>query len=367
VRILSHYFVARFLGLFSTVLAAAVILLVTIEMVLNLDDMASFTSAGADASENPSAFRYLWVRLASYYLADLVPIAAFIAVFIAFAWAGRSMELVAIQAGGIRILRVIVPVLGTALILSCATAILHETLILRAQQIWSAEARGDRHEIDFGRRAFWHQRGRAITNIAEADPTTRTLRGVEIFERGLTGTVVRVIRTDYVRIGSDGSWQIEDAAIWSFDPDDPALAPQLEEHVSMTLELDTLRGEELLGADAGLLPLPILARYLGREPVEETSSNLRRLTRRYHERLSGPWLVLCFALLALPFALRVGPEGGIARPAVEGIAAVSIFFLLRSAGETLAQEELFPLGITPWLTMGLFAASSLWLLRRRAV
>jgi NhaP-type Na+/H+ or K+/H+ antiporter len=84
VRILSHYFVARFLGLFSTILVGALILVATVELVLNLDDMASF------GHETPSVFRYLWVRLASYYLSDLLPIASFLAAFVAFAWAGRS-------------------------------------------------------------------------------------------------------------------------------------------------------------------------------------------------------------------------------------------------------------------------------------
>jgi lipopolysaccharide export LptBFGC system permease protein LptF len=178
---------------------------------------------------------------------------------------------------------------------------------------------------------------------------------------------VRVIRTDRVRIDSDGIWEIEDATIWSFDPADPERPPRLQERVSMTLDLETLGGDALLGADPGLLPLPILARYLEHTPREETSSNLRRLTRRYHERLSSPWLVLVFAWLALPFALRVGPAGGIARPAAEGIALLGAFFVLRSAGETLAQEELFPTGVTPWLVLGLFSLGAAWLLRRRAI
>jgi len=359
VRILSHYFVARFLGLFLTVLAAAILLLVTIELVLNLDDVAAY------AGEDRSTLRYLWLRLASYYLADLIPIAGFIAVFVAFAWAGRAMELVAIQAGGVRLLRVVLPVLAAALIVSCATAILHETLILQAARIWASEARGDPGEIDYGRRAFWHQRGRTITNIAEADPATRTLHDVEIFERGRAGAILRLIRADRVRIAHDGVWQIEDASIWSFDPVDSLAAPRFEEHVRLVLDLDTFSGDTFLGADPGLLPLPVLARYLSDAPETESASQRRRLQSRYHDRLSSPWLVLVFAALALPFSLRVGRDGRFARPAAEGIAAIGAFFLLRSAGETLSREALLPPGVTPWLTLGLLAGLTLWLLQRQ--
>ncbi|MBW2426417.1 MAG: LptF/LptG family permease [Deltaproteobacteria bacterium] len=361
VRILSHYFVARFLGLFSTILVGALILVATVELVLNLDDMASF------GHETPSVFRYLWVRLASYYLSDLLPIASFLAAFVAFAWAGRSLELVAVEAGGIRLLRVIAPVLATALILSFATAILHETLILHADRIWSTEARSGHDEIDFGRRAFWHHRGRTFTNITEADPVTRTLHGVEIFERGAGGSIVRVIRADRVRIELDGLWQIENASIWTFDPKDAARLPRHEEGVWMALDLDSLGGDSLLGADPGLLPLPVLARYLAEQPHNRTASDLRRLQQRYHQRLSSPWLVLAFALLALPFALRVDATGHLGRPAAEAVAMLGAFFLLRTAGETLAMQELFPLGITPWASIALFSVWAGWLLQRHRI
>jgi lipopolysaccharide export LptBFGC system permease protein LptF len=264
-------------------------------------------------------------------------------------------------------LRVIAPVLATALILSFATAILHETLILHADRIWSTEARSGHDEIDFGRRAFWHHRGRTFTNITEADPVTRTLHGVEIFERGAGGSIVRVIRADRVRIELDGLWQIENASIWTFEPEDPARPPHHEEGVWMALDLDSLGGDSLLGADPGLLPLPILARYLAEQPHGRTASDLRRLKQRYHQRLSSPWLVLAFVLLALPYALRVDATGRLGRPAVEAVTMLGVFFLVRSAGETLAMEELFPLGITPWASMALFSIWAGWLLQRQRI
>lgn len=360
-RILTHYFIARYLGLFATVLTASLLLLVTVEMVLNLDDVAAFSE------EDHSPLRYLWLRLTSYYLADLIPIVSFIAVFIAFAWAGRTMELVAIQAGGVRLSRVVLPVLGTALILSCATAILHETWILQASRLWSAETRGDPGEVEFGRRAFWHPRGRTITNIAEADAANRTLRGVEIFERGPAGRIVRVIRADRVRIAADGGWQLEQAMIWSFDPIDATAPPRIESLPLLTLDLDTLSGDRLLGADPALLELPRLARYLENRPAGGSASRLRRLQARYHERLSSPWLVLVFATFAVPFGLRVGSDGRVARTAAEAVAALGSFFLLRSAGDTLAREELFPVGVTPWLMIAIVLALSAALMRRRGL
>lgn len=373
-RILSHYFIGRFLGLFSMVLAVAFLLLATIELVLNLDDVSAFDDVRRSSSTDTSSasggtsglselasvtntLRYLGLRLASYYLADVLPIASFIAVFITFAIAGRAMELLAIDAGGVRPIRIVLPVLATALILSLATAVLHETIILRANQIWSGESHDRNDQIDFGRDAFWYHKASTITNVARADPETRTLYDVEIFERSPKGSVLRVVRADRVQIADDGLWHIPDAQIWSFDADDARAEPTLEESVSVVLDLDSLRGDFLLGANPELLPLRDLGRYLDGNP-QESSSTLRRARGRYHERLSSPWLVLIFAWLAMPFALRIDERGRIAGPAAAAVFALGLYFLVDSAGSTLAQEDLIPAGITPWFTMTLFSLAA---------
>lgn len=365
VRILSHYFVARFLGLFATVLIAALVVLATVELVLGLDEFAAFDSQSNDSEVGSpfAAFRFLSIRLASFYLPDLLPLASFIAVFITFAWAGRSMELVAIQAGGVRLRRIVGPVLVTALILSCATAVLHETLILRARQIWSSETKTSDDQPEFGRTAFWYHKGRTITNIASANPETRTMYGVEIFERSAAGTVVRVMRADRVQIAPDGVWHLEDARIWTFDPNQPIARPILEQSQSIALDLDAIGGDALLAADPGILPLPALARYLEAHP-QETPSNLRRLANLYHERLSSPWLVLVFAWLALPFALRVDRSGHFAGPAATGFATLGVIFLVQSAGNTISRQALLPVGLIPWLAILVIVVGTAFALRR---
>ena len=366
-RILSHYFVARFLGLFATVLVASFLILATLELVLNLDDLSALGSSaiGSEGESDLTPLGYLWVRFASYYLADLLPLASFVAVFITFAWSGRSMELLAIQAGGIRLHRAVLPVLVTTLILSFATAILHETVILRAQQAWSSQTRGSHGQPDFGREAFWYHTGRTITNITSADPETRTMRGVEIFERGASGTIIRVIRVERVQITDDGVWRLENAAIWTFDPDDTTRQPTFSENHSMALDLDMLRGDVFLGADPGSLPIRALANYLDDNP-RETPSNLRRLRGRYHERLSSPLLVIVFGWLALPFALRVDERGRFGAPATAAIATLGIFFLLQSAGTTFSRQDLLPVGLTPWLAILVVSIGTAIALRKHA-
>ncbi|MCR9096858.1 MAG: LptF/LptG family permease [bacterium] len=375
-RILSRYFATRFLGLFVMVLAASLLVLATLELVLNLEDV---TGWGGSAGEAPrdglsalstlsDAARALALRLTSYYLADVLPIASFIAVFTLFALSGRAMELVAIQAGGVRPARIILPVLTTALILSLASVVLHETLILRADRVWS-RAESDvpiEAEIDFAQRAFWVQKGPLITNVGYADPETRTLHDVEIFERSQLGAVLRVIRTAKVAIEPSGAWRIDRGTIWRFDPIDFTADPEVDRDVPLLLDHEALQADLLVAADPALLPLQDLAAYLEDAP-RATSSSLRRVERRLHERLANPWLVLVFAWLAMPFAMRVDSRGRIATPAVGAALTLSLFYVVQSAGQTLAQRELIPVGLTPWLTIALLSVGAALALRFRRV
>ena len=211
--------------------------------------------------------------------------------------------------------------------------------------------------IDFARRAFWVQKGPLITNVGYADPEARTLHDVEIFERSQLGAVVRVIRTDEVAIEASGAWRIDEGTIWRFDPIDFAADPQVERGVPILLDHEALQADLLLSADPALLPLADLAAYLERAP-RATPSSLRRLERRLHERLSSPWLVLVFAWLAIPFGLRVDGGGRIAPPAVGAVVTLSLFFVVQNTGQTLAQRELIPVGVTPWATIAIFSVGA---------
>lgn len=351
------------MGLFSTVLVAAFLVLATIELVLNPEELSAF---GAAAETPHTTFRYLWVRMASYYLADLLPLASFIAAFITFAWSSRSMELVAIQAGGVRLFRVILPVMAVALILSLAAAVLHETLILRAHQISSSRMQGRHDQPDFGRKSFWYHKGHRFVNIAFADPETRMLHGVEIFERGPKGTIERVIRTDRVRIQDDGVWRLENAAIWIFDPNRPTAQPRVETNSSMTLDLHSLGDDVLSNTDPRNLPLKALAERLDARS-DTTSSGLRRSRSLYHQRMSDPWLILAFSWLALPFALRVDRTGRIGGPAIAAVATLGIFFLIQSAGTAFSRYGFIPAGLTPWILIVFVLFGSAIALQRQSI
>ncbi len=382
-RILSHYFVARFLGLFLIVVVAGFAILATVELVLGLEELAAAPPAqaapgasllpngpsgptvpsGSSGPSGPSGpfarvVEYLWLRLATTYLADLLPVASFIASFLTFALAGRRLEGIAIQANGIRLARVILPVLLAAGVLSVADALVHESIVLRATRTRLAEARVDRNDFDLERRAFWYHKGPIITNIGYADPTTRTLHDVELFERGMgddSGRILRIVRAAEVRILPNGVWSFERASVWRFDPADPFGEPRFTPTVGLEIDLDSIPEDTLARADPAILPIRALADHLERVSADPSSPPDRRLEEVLHERLSRPWRMLALCWLGVPFGLRVDRRGRIAPAAAAALLALTAYLACSSGASALTRLGGLPVGVATWAVPTLFA------------
>ena len=369
-RILSHYFIARFFGLFLVVLVASFAILTSVELVLNLDEFSGARPAATASGPLADAIRVLeslWLRLATTYLPDLLPIASFIASFLTFALAGRRLEPIAIQAGGVRLARVVMPVLLAAGGLTALDAFVHESIVLQSARVLLSENRADRSAFDREQRAFWYHSGPMITNIGYADPTTRTLHDVELFERGLghdSGRIVRIVRAPTVRILADGVWHFDRASVWRFDADDPLAEPRFEPAAPLEIDLDAVPENTLARADPAILPIDALARHLARDASSPQPRD-PRLEAVFHERLSRPWRVLVLCWLAVPFGLRVDRRGRIAPVAAAALLVLTAYFVLANGGVALTRLGLLPVGLAAWTVPLLFTVGAALALPRR--
>ena len=354
-RTLSRYFVARFIRLFLATLFGSTLAIVIVEMLLNLDDMLKGQAGLA------GALGYLFLRIPSYYLHDLIPIASFVAAFLSMGLGASWRETTACKAGGISPHSVAIPILGAACALSVATLALNETLVIRSIQEWSQQ-QGGVGSIEFRRGAFWYQRGRSIYNIGDANPEERVLLQVEVFELSDTGRLLRRIQAPRVEIGSDNRWLFENATIRDFDPQRADAAPGLRRADEIWIEMSDSGESALLFANASTLPLwklwSFIQTQLARgEPVE-------RLRTTLHTRLSGPATVLLFTLLALPLGLRVEQTRSLSKPAFYGVAVIAAFYALHNTGTTLASKGFTPAVVALWATPILFTCGGCWALYR---
>lgn len=330
VRTLSRYFATRYLGLYAAILIISTLTIVVIEMLLNLDDMLS----AGDSSWAP--LRYLMLRIPSYYLRELVPIASFAAAFFALGLSTQWHEVSAAKAGGIAPDRLIAPILFVAMLVGIASFVLSETWIVNATREWHRLESGGGPDITYREGSFWYQRGHTVYNISESDPSRRTLRGVHIFDLNPAGRLERRVDAARVDVETDHRWRFTDATIRHYRPEEPGSPVRTERLRTITLDVADPRDVALVNTDFGGLNALELRRHIALRHRAGASTN--RVETVLASRFVDPAAVVIFALLAAPFGLRVGSRRSFGIPALLGIATVSCFFALRSIGISLASE-----------------------------
>lgn len=360
VRILTRYFVARYLALFAVILVASTSTIVIVEILLNSDEMfGSHEGVGG-------MLAYVLLRIPSYYLRDLVPIAAFAAAFFTLGLASRWLEITAMKAGGISPHRATLPLIAVAGLLALSTLAVNETLVIHATRSRMEQRQAEDEELVFRRGAFWYHRGRTIYNIQGADPQTHTLRGVEVFQRTAGGRLELDIVADRVQVAADGTWHLENATVRRFDPDRPEEPTRLEVGVAMDLHVSDDRNLLLRQTDAASLPLRDLAEYIERHADDDQPvgrARLQRLRTLLHQRLSEPAMVLLFTLLAIPLGLHARVRGGLGPSSLYAVATVGCFFLARNVSTSLATEGILPGTVTVWsvlVVFGIWGCLGIW-------
>jgi len=354
VGLLGRYFATRFLTLFVALLALAIVGIAAVELLLNSDQILSTHERGG------GVWRYLWLRLPAYYLRDVLPSCAFAAAFFTLAGSGQARELLAMKAGGVSPHRATRAILLAAALLAVAALALGETWVLRSRVGWSRLVQP--HEpIAFRGGTFWYHRGDAIYNVGAADAERGRLEAVRIFELGPEGRLQRSVEARRGQWSeSTGRWRLEDGWVRHFDPvrgDWPAAAEPFEQR---TLEVGLATGRAIGEADPGLLSLRRLRALHaagGGEAPERVAAVL-------HRRAAEPLALCVLSLTAIPIGLGVRDLRGLGRRCVLGIGVVALFFALRTASATLADEGLLPPALAAWGLLAAFALPTLVALAR---
>jgi lipopolysaccharide export system permease protein len=351
--VLSRHFLVRFAGSFAAVLVALVLVVAVVELLGDFDDVV------ASSEGFSGALLYVALRIPSQWLPLLVPVATFVAAFLALGTAARSLEFVAIKAGGVSPLRVLVPVIVAGAVVSGLGLAVNETVGPRTHEAWRRHVSGD-DQVEFRRGSFWYHKGPYVYNVRDADPEARQLRGVAIFELDRRGRLVRSIQAPSARIDEAGRWQLDDAVIRRFEPGAPEAPVSFER---LAREELVLSGELAL-FDAGVQGLSItdLREYRDDRPAGDPEA--MRAQALLHDRLTEPLSAFVFVLLAIPLGLRAERTRSLAVPALQGVGALFAFWMLREYGIALASQGVLAPAATPWLILAAFTGASLWLLAR---
>jgi lipopolysaccharide export system permease protein len=352
VTILSRQFLASYLRLYAAILLASILVVVIIEMMLNLDDALEYQQGARGIAT------YLFLRVPSYYLPYLVPVASFAAAFLCLGLPARAHEIVALKAGGVAPQRVCVPVLVAAAMLSAASLLLNETIVRDTSSEFNRrEEQGDMDTIFQSRGGFWYHHGTSFFNVDGADPDARSIEGIRVYRLDDGGRLVQTVSAESAIVDEQDRWLLRNATFRTFGPD-PAAAPEVRREEEAVLEMASDRELALLNADATNLNLLRLGEYI--EAADREGRDPSRYRALFHSRLADPFSVLVFALLAIPVGLAVERSRSLAASAVQGIVIVTLFYTLQAAGALVASGGVSAAALVPWLALLLFGGYGAW-------
>lgn len=353
-NLLDRYVIRSFVQVFLLVTVSAVSIYVISDLTESVDDiLKNHVALGVVFAY----YKYLSLQI----FFDTSPILVLIATLIAFALLSRSNEVTAAKSLGVSLYRLSVPAVAAAIVVALFCGFL-ETFVLPASNARVAElkdeisGRESRHTYRRADQNWLFGQGRYIYNYRHYDSDLQEITGLQVFEFSEGFAIQRRLYASRARY-IDGHWVYADGWALGFDGlrqttsasfDTPVLGDYPETPDYFEAEI---RGPEQM---TFLELRDYIAEVVGRgQKVPELEVEL-------HKKIAYPVIAVVMALVALPFAFRLGRRGalyGVGVAVVLGMILMGIFAFFTKMGAAGA----LPPSLAVWSPGVAFSILSLYL------
>lgn len=345
-RILSRYVFARFLTWFALTFT------LFCGVTASADLLMEFERVRELGGEGVQPLVYLLMRLPALHFEFLIPISAFAAALITLGTASLGLEVIAAKAGGVSPHRLMLPVLAGAALVAAATWLVNDTLVVRAKHYVESPEQGEGPEIVFRGGSFWYHRGQTIYNIRRAEREAGRLYGVAVYERDATDRLVRSVHAKRAQVVEGDAWQLEDAIVRTFAHDRLDQPPRFERLDELRLAVADDPDLAVLEADPEWLSAADLRNYIDTQAADGEDTSVARAILR--NRLTAPFTVFLFALLAIPAALQAERTRSLATPAIQGMGVLVVFWFFNGIAGMVSTRGLSGAEWAPWAVVAAF-------------
>jgi lipopolysaccharide export system permease protein len=353
-NILDRYILREFLKILALVLISTAALYIIVD----------YTELSGDVRANHIAFpvvfayyRFLLFQIVNYTL----PISVLVATLVTFGIFSKNNEVTAFKSGGVSLYRVALPIVGIAVLMSFLSYVMGDYVLpysnQRVDQLRNKIKGKGAVAVQSQQKLWFLGKGRYIINFLSYDRNARQLSQVQVFE--LHPTRFRLTRRIYAeRARWDGQgWVFERGWIASFaDNGTSTYTPFVEPIRLYYRERPDDFATEVKAPDQ--MTFAQLHRYI--EAIRKSGYAAEALTVKLYAKTSWPFISVVMALIALPFAFRIGKRGalyGVGIALVVGIVYWMVFAIFTKFGEV---GNLPPL-LSAWSANVLFAIAALYL------
>ena len=354
-NILDRYILREFLKILALVLISTAAMFIVID----------YTAVASDIREHHiplttvlSYYRFNFFGILNWTL----PVSVLVATLVTFGVLSKNNEVTAFKSGGVSLYRAAVPVVTVAAAISLL-AYLNLDFVLpyanqRASQIEN-RIKGRKVVRTAGEQRLWFVgKGRYIINFLSYDTNTKQVSQIQVYE--FHPTDFRITRRVYAdRAKWDGrGWVFFDGWIRSFTDEGSTTFTPIANPIRLYYQ-ETPQDFALEGnSDPAQMTFQQLRRYI--RSLRKTGYAAEKLSVQLYSKTSWPFLSLVMALIALPFAFRIGKRGalyGVGIALVVGIFYWMVYAVFTKFGEV---GNLPPV-LSAWSANILFAIAAVYM------
>jgi LPS export ABC transporter permease LptG len=327
-NLLDRYVAGLFARIFALVVLSGISLFVIVDFTDNLDEFLS-----ADPPLSLLAEYYSFLSLQAFF--EIAPILVLVTTLVTFALLSRTNEITAIKALGVSLYRLSLAAVAAAALVAGTCALL-QAQVLPASNQRVAQLK-DRMEGDPTARTrrldrqWLFGRGPYIFNYLYFDPAREVLQDLQVFEFDAENRLSGRLFAEQARFVA-GRWVLERGWARTFRGNDETSFRSFASVLSPYRETPDYFGAEIKRPEQ--MRYGELRRYI--EELRQSGQSVPELEVQLYNKVALPALSFVMALVALPFAFRLGRRGalyGIGLSLVLGMVLLGVFAFFSKLGE----------------------------------
>ncbi len=361
--VLDRYIFGVFVRVLAVTIAAAFAVFIVSDFTHLVDEMLR-----NDVPSKVFLEYYPYLSFQVFY--DHAPVLVLITTLVTFGLLSQRNEVVAAKALGFSVFRLAAPALVAAVGVAVLSAAL-ENSVLPTSNAKVVELR-DRIRGNAGpvksyyradrqwRFAQEEDGGGYIFNYRHYDADRATLRRLQVFRFDAEHRLTRRLyaaAARYVPGDGKGRWELVDAWIREFD----GLAITSSQRFAGPQPVDLPEDPEFFNTEVKYAEQ--MNRHELRRHIDElvaAGTDVPDLEMQLHNKTAMPFVSLVMALVALPFAFRLGRQGALHGIGISIVAGI-VYYTVIGVFTTLGQSEALPPLVAAWSPNALFATLALYL------
>lgn len=352
-NILDRYILREFLKILVLVLVSVMALFIIVD----------YTEIARDVRENNIPFHtiFTYYRFYIFYVLNMtLPISVLVATLVTFGLLSKNNEVTALKSGGVSLYRVAIPIVAIAAVISVGSYLVLDYVLPYANQRVATIKRkieGKRPISTGAQKQWFYGKGHYLINFLSYDRDRQELSQVQVFE--FSPADFRLTRRVYAQNArwNGRAWEFRDGWIRSF------LENNISTYAPITTPLalyypETPEDFETDVRAPDQMTFAQLHRYIAM--LRRSGYGAEDLAVKLYTKTSWPVISLVMALIALPFAFKIGRRGalyGIGLALVLGLVYWMVFAIFTKFGEV----GNLPAILSAWSANILFAIAAIYL------